>query len=87
MLRDHEIFENSHPAEETDILEGACDFCDARDLMVFHRFKRKIAARGMMQSDRTSARFIETGNAIERRGFPGTIRADNRCDVPALRFK
>ena len=75
---DHDVFQRSHLAKQTDILKGARD-ADPGDFM--WRGGR-ITLAG--QLERAGIGLIQAGDDIEERGFTGAVGADETVNLATL---
>ena len=82
VLRDHQVFQHRHAAEEADVLKGARDLCLGGDAVVRHALEQKLGAARLPQRDPTLARLVEAGDAVEDGGLAGAVRADQPVMSP-----
>ena len=82
LLGDEEI---RHALE---LVERAALKRDAARAAIGERFQRAPCRRvTMAQAEAAFARFVETGDAIEHRGFASAVRSDQRGDIALLRLE
>src|SRR5690606_21629593 len=83
VLRDDQVLEHAHLAEQPDVLEGARD-PGTRDAKPLHLLEQKLLAVGMV-GELADGRLVEAGQAVEHRGLAGAVRPDDRGDLALVR--
>ena len=87
MLRDEQVFQQSHPTEEADVLECARDTRFPINIMAGEALEQHFLPVWLRQRDHALGRFVKTGDAIEHGGLASAVRSDQRCDLPGMRFE
>ena len=79
VLRDDQVLEHGHLAEQPDVLEGARD-AGAGDAEPVHLLEQQRVAVAM-EGELADGRLVEAGQAVEHRGLAGAVGADDRGDL------
>src|SRR5512140_1247222 len=74
----HQVVEDGHVVEEGDVLEGA------GDPQVGHLVRVHPGDLAILEVDRPALRLVDARDAVEDRGLPGSVGADDRVDAPLL---
>src|SRR5512141_3131291 len=74
----HQVVEDGHVVEEGDVLEGA------GDPQVGHPVRLHPGDLPVLEVDRAALRLVDARDAVEDRGLPGAVGADDRVDAPLL---
>src|SRR5512143_3663728 len=74
----HQVVEDGHVVEEGDVLEGP------GDAQVGHLVRLHSGDLAILEVDRAALRLVDARDAVEDRGLPGAVGADDRVDAPLL---
>ncbi len=83
VLRDDQVLEHAHLAEQADVLKGARD-AGAGDPEALDLLEQDLLAVNV-EGQLADGRLVEAGQAVEHGGLAGAIRADDRCDLALIR--
>ena len=87
VLGHHEVFQNRHAGEETNILKCPGDFRVPRDEIVIHALQQELLAVLVAQIDHALSRLVEARDAVEDRCFSRAIRSNKGCDLFTRRIE
>ncbi len=81
MLRHQQVLNHRHFAEQAHVLEGP-HHAHAGDLLARQALQMLVA-----QHDGAAGRLVETGQAVEDRGLPRAVRANQRDDLLRMQIQ